>query len=64
MAPLLGASVVDKGGGKGGFKHGELCSRETWIAVASFVLFAIATGIWFRPENTEWWDDPYSYAPY
>ena len=48
----LGASVVQKSGGKGGIQRGELCSRATLVALAILVLFVLAGGVWGRSEST------------
>ena len=58
---LLGASLVQKGSTTG-LRRGQLCTKEAWVALTCFVLFAIAGGIWARPESTPWHDDPFTYA--
>jgi Cd2+/Zn2+-exporting ATPase len=58
---LLGASVVQKGGPGAGLKRGEMCSKETILAVCCLVLFLIGQGVWARPKDTEFWEWPYSY---
>ena len=58
---LLGASLVQKGSSSG-MARGTLQTREAFIAASCFVLFAIAGGIWARPEGTPWYADPFSYV--
>ena len=57
---LLGASLVQKGSTVG-LRRGTLCTKEALVALACFVLFAVAGGIWARPAGVAWHADPFSY---
>ena len=59
---LLGASLVDHTGSSSSLRRGTLFTKEAALLATTFVLFGIAGGIWARPEGTEWFDDPFSYA--
>ena len=58
---LLGASLVQKGINTTNIRRGPLCTKEAWVALVCFVLFATAGGIWARPAGTAWHADPFSY---
>ena len=50
---LLGASLVDEqGASTSRLRRGTLFTREAALLATSFVLFAVAGGIWARPEGT------------
>jgi len=59
---LLGASLVDHTGSSSSLRRGTLCTKEAALLAVTFVLFGMAGGIWARPEGTEWYEDPFSYA--
>ena len=57
---LLGASLVEPGSGTT-LRRGTLYTKETALLLTSAVLFAVAGGIWARPEGTPWFADPFTY---
>lgn len=59
---LLGASLVSEGGPTSKLRRGTLYTKETALLLVSFVLFAVAGGIWARPEGTPWYEDPFAYV--
>ena len=57
---LLGASLVE-GGASATLRRGSMWSKESALFLVCFILFAIAGGIWARPQGTAWHADPFSY---
>jgi copper chaperone CopZ len=57
---LLGASLVT-GSSSVGIKRGGF-NHEAALAAVCGLLWAASFGIWARDDDTEWYDDPFSYV--